>query len=128
MLNFSEPVLLFSVRVPRPSLLILYVPEVNAMRGLPCWAKFRLTSSTPAVIFPCPSAVNEPIRAKGTATPVEASVPAMENAYCPCKLLFVKPLLGGGGVIAEPLPLQAAAHSAAALTQTNHSRLTAHLP
>src|SRR5215472_13150471 len=71
------------------------------------------TSSRPFVIFPCPSAVNVPMRPNKLPCPAHNSVPLIENAYCPLKLAFVNFGGGGGGPpLLPPPPAQAAANSA----------------
>src|SRR5215472_5296067 len=71
------------------------------------------TSSRPFVIFPCPSAVNVPMRPNKLPCPAHNSVPLIENAYCPLKLAFVNFGGGGGGPpLLPPPPPQAAAHRA----------------
>src|SRR5580693_5379609 len=84
-------------------------------------------------MFPFPSAMNDPIRVNGTTASVawsQQTVPVIENAYCPCRLLFENRFGGGGGVVVEPPPpLQAPAHNAAAAQKkTLHPRFIAYLP
>src|SRR5260221_4205542 len=83
------------------------------------------TSSTPLVMLPLPSAMNEPMRAKKAP---ETSEPLIENAYWPLRLAVVKPPTGGGGVTTEPLPPHAAAKSAATRLRNSARRFIARLP
>src|SRR5256885_14071263 len=72
-------------------------------------------------MFPFPSAVNEPTLARKLLD--SASEPLIENAYGPFKLALEKFPVGGGGVVVEPLPLQAAENPAAQIAIVRTNRL-----
>src|SRR5260370_38003639 len=84
------------------------------------------TSSTPAAMFPSPSAVKLPVRARGVALkpPVKDS-PLVTNAYLPFRFaLLYLPTGGGGWTI--PLSLQAALQTAPAAASIRRRRFIAH--
>src|SRR6267142_6246041 len=87
-----------------------YVLLVNGRVPTPV---HTLTSSTPPLMWPLPSAVKLPARAKKVEKPglgPQSSVPLIENAYCPFKLALEKfPVGGGGGGPTTVVPLLQAA-------------------
>src|SRR5258708_39354154 len=78
-------------------------------------------------MFPSPSAVKLPVRARGVALkpPVKDS-PLVTKAYWPFKLALLYLPTGGGG-LTIPLPLQAALQRAETNEKARRRRFTAHL-
>src|SRR5258708_3511326 len=78
-------------------------------------------------MFPIPSAVKLPVRARGVALkpPVKDS-PLVTKAYWPFKLALVYLPTGGGG-LTIPLPLQATVQRAPATASVRKRRFIAHL-
>src|SRR6266478_8250270 len=86
-----------------------------------------LTSSTPPLMLPCPSAVKLPTRASGlTVVPANTS-PLVTKAYWPLRLALLYLPTGGGG-LTIPLPLLHAELQRAATTEkAARRRFIAHL-
>src|SRR5260370_40679087 len=84
------------------------------------------TSSTPLVMLPLPSAMNEPMRAKNAPDP--DSEPLIEKAYWPLRLALEKLPPGGAGVTTVPPPPQATENIAAERARDSAKRFIAHLP
>src|SRR3974390_1259381 len=94
-----------------------YCPPVNCSVAVP---GHTLTSSSPVVMWPLPSAVNVPTRVKMLPVPPHSSVPVIENAYWPARLALENfPGGGGGGGGFDPPPPQA---TATRLSETSASR------
>src|SRR5882762_1696283 len=102
-----------------------YVLLVNGRVPTPV---HTLTSSTPPLMWPLPSAVKLPARAKKVEKPglgPQSSVPLIEKAYWPFKLALEKFPVGGGGggpTIVPPL-LHAAVREASRIVTSGSRRM-----